>query len=285
MGRFYNTSGREPFDWTEYACREIADTYDAYVDPYTNAKSLNKFGRTRNADASTRTTIAEFLGAAISETFVTTNAIDGIVSDGAMDADTGLVTVEGHTIDSSGNLTFVVQNATLTGQTKSTLATPLARCTRLYRTAGTFASPATALVGNVYAYASSGVTLSAGVPQTDSSVKCMIAAGEQQSQKAATSISSTDYWLVTEISASALRATGAGAKVDVELEFRTLGGVWRPAGATLSLRTDTTAWQSLLFTPYRIIPANSDVRLVAVSSLSDTYVSGTIHGFLARVVG
>lgn len=148
------------------ALNEIYDQYGVWASVDRKRKSLGKFGRTLNADSNVETTVAQLgtVGSPESnETFVTTNAIDGVVSAGASGTDNQVLTIEGHTIDGSGNLTFVVQNVTLTGQTKATLATPLARATRAYVKDGTFGAPATTPEGPCYIYASSGVNLSSGV--------------------------------------------------------------------------------------------------------------------------
>lgn len=88
-------------------------------DCYYKPKTLFKFGQTVNTAAGrAKTTVAEFQGGAAStvfnETYATGNTIDFLVSDNA--SDTEVVRVEGHTLSGS-NLTFVVQNVTLNGQT------------------------------------------------------------------------------------------------------------------------------------------------------------------------
>lgn len=248
-----------------HALAQILNDYSitARVKP----KTLLKFGRTSNADAGVKTTVATFQGAVVNETFATGNTIDRIISDSTSDGET--VTVEGHTI-SSGEFTFVTQNVTLNGQTAVTLTTPLARATRAFNTAGT------ELAGNVYVYEN--VTTTAGVPDTAANTKLMIAAGEQQSEKAATTISKDDYWIVTQVFGSVNR--GNSANVDFSLEVRESGGVFRPK---VRWTVRSTGQNAILLSvaPHIIIPSNADVRLVATSDTANTIADGWINGYLA----
>lgn len=246
-------------------------------------KSLIKFGRTANADDGTQTTVAEFQGSVVNETFATSNSIDSIVSSSGSDTET--VTVEGHTVDGSGNLTFVVQTATLTGQTAVTLGTPLYRATRAYNAAGTFASPASDLVGNVYVYDATEATgITAGVPDVATATKVMIGAGRQQSEKCATAISQHDAWLITGISTGISRATGGTADVDIDVQIQESGGVFRNTPIEIELRTAATATLYVPCIPFLIAPPNSDIRMVATADTNDTVVSGAINGYLATKV-
>lgn len=247
-------------------------------------KSLSKFGRTSAASSSV-TTVAQFQDAVINETFAAGNTIDKVVSTSGSDTSQTLV-VEGHTLDSNNNMVFKVQSVALTGQTAATLGTPLYRATRAYVAKGTFASPATALAGDVAVYASveevSGLT--SGKPDTDTAVKLMVlgTAGYNQSQKCATSISYQDAWIITDIGASVNRASASTVTADIDVEFKEIGGVWRPLGLELSLRTTGLQGAELQVNPPFIIPPNSDVRMVATSNTSSTVVTGRISGPLAK---
>lgn len=246
-------------------------------------KTLRKFGKTSDADASTKTTVATLGTGETNETFSTSNDINALVSSSG--SDTGSITVEGHTIDASGNLTFVSQECVLTGQTPSSLSFPLARCTRLYRTAGTFASPSVDLVGDVFAFTdSSDVTVTGGVPQTASTIKCRIVAGRQQSEKCATSISQTDYWIVKSVTGTVSRNAGNTVTADFDLEIRRLGGVWLPAGIQMIARADSDPKEIVDLDPYIIVPRNSDVRLVATTNTDNTTVSGSVAGILCEII-
>ena len=146
--------------------------------------------------------------------------------------------LECHTIDGSGNLTFVTQSATLDasdGRTEVTLPTPVARVNRLYLAAsGTFDSPQSVPAGNIYVYDNTdGIT--AGVPNTAAATKLLLPAGETQSEKAATSVSSVDYWFISALSAGVSEGTPTAGEVIFRMETRDVenGGVWRPMGRDL----------------------------------------------------
>jgi len=264
------------------AVNTIKSTYGHTVSLLQKAKSLGKFGYTGNADNGVRTTVATFGSVAtvnVNETYSTTNDIDKIVSSSGSDTET--ITLEGHTIDGSGNLTFAVQDVTLTGQTAVTLTTPLARASRAYVKAGTFASPASDLVGDIYVFASSGVTVTNGVPQTSTAVKLRIPAGKNQTEKAATSISSTDYWILTGVKFGLARDVST-ALAEFEVEQRVLGGVWRPFGSIITLSTNQ-AFIYVPYNPYRIVTPNTDVRAVVTATANDTKASALIEGYLVTI--
>ena len=250
------------------------------------AKNLNKFGR-NNAVGTSFETVGEYQGTTANETFVSTNLIDSISSDDQLN-DVGItLTVEGHTVDGSGNLTFVIQNATLDGtdaRTKVALTTPLARATRLYvANSGTFDSPQAVPTGNIYVYDDTdGVT--AGVPTTAAATKVMIIAGETQSEKCATSISYQDFWFIETISAAISTATGPTNIVTVRAEIRDVfnGGVWRPIGRDITLH-DGLNGRSFKYDPLLIVPPNHDVRLRAKTDAGSSGVYGSIQGYLAIV--
>lgn len=269
--------------WIDHAAREIYEQYGERISVIEKRKTLHKFGRTNNADAGVLTTIAQFQDAVVNETYATGNTVDRIVSTNTNDTET--MVVEGHTINgTTGDKTFVAQEVTLTGQTPVALGTALGRVTRAYVKAGTFASPASDLVGDVTVFdnaANSGLT--GGKPDTDASVKIMVlgTAGKNQSEKASTSLSSTDYYLVREVVFSITRSTGANVNVDCDVEFRELGGVWRQVGVEADLRSGASNIIHDEMEPYLIFPPNCDIRLVATSDTADTTVAGYMRGILA----
>jgi len=207
-------------------------------------------------------------GSELHETYVAANTITHIAS--ATAGDTEIVKLEGHTVDGSGDFTFVIQSVTLAGQTKTALGTPLARVTRCYNTG------ATDLVGAVYI--AEDVTFTAGVPQTDTAIHAIVRAGKNQTEKCATTLSSVDYWIITHAYMDVLEKTAAFAST--ELQVREKGSVFlQKVAFAASSGTHT----SFSFDPYLIAPANSDVRLVAVADGASTDVGGGIQGFLATV--
>lgn len=283
QGRGWGTG--VPQDWKlAYAEEVIRNTYSDTVSVWEKKKALNKFGRTSNADSGVSTTVAVFQGTVVNETYVSTNIIDSIVSSNTGDT-TQTITVEGHTIDGSGNLTFVTQNASLNGQTEVTLSTPLARANRAFvANSTTFDSPYAALAGTISIYDNTG-GITSGVPNTAAATKLIIDAGKTQTEKCATSISSQDYWIITALQAS-IEERGPTAAADFQIEIRDVanGGVWRPLGAEISLNSAGQSTAIVKFDPYRIVPKSHDVRVVVISNTANTLCSAEIEGYLASVV-
>lgn len=250
----------------QQAINEIYSTYGDVVSVDLKQKSLIKFGRTSQAQT-TDTTIMTLPTGVFNETYATGNSIDSI-SSSTTDAQT--VTIEGHTLSGS-DLTFVVQNATLQGNTRVALTTPLFRATRIYNTGSV------SLTGNIYVYENT--TLSGGAPVDGTKVHCMIALGKNQSEKASTSLSSADYWIITGYYGDVLEKTAAYANVIPQI--RQFGKVFR--GITNRSASFGVGFDIQL-NPYIIAPKNSDVRLVTAASAANKEVSGGISGYLATIV-
>jgi len=269
-----------------HAERVVYTTYADSISVFSKGKDLNKFGRNR-AVGTNWETVAELQGTTENETYVSTNIIDSIVSDNSSDT-SKTFTIEGHTIDGSGNLTFVTQNATTNasdGQTEVTLTTPIARANRMYlKASGTFNSPQTAPAGNVYVYDNTD-GISAGVPVTAAATKMLLVAGETQSEKAATSVSSVDYWIITYFQAAIGDATGPTNFATVRMESRDVenGGAWRPLGKDYTLWPDTVGVQRF-FDPCLIVPKNHDWRIRAKADGGSTEIYAEAGGWLASVV-
>lgn len=234
-------------------------------------QALNKFGRTEEVTTTSRT-VALLGSGEVNETYQTDNTIDRISSSGAGDMQD--VWIEGHTVDANGNFTYVTQTVTLTGQTPATLSTPLARVHRAYN------AGATNFAGAVYVFRDT--TVSGGVPQTAANVHLVVPQGKNQSFKAAMTVAADEYYFITEVYAAVNKKVGAD--VDVELEIREKGGVFRQQ-FPLSVSTDGANSFNQPFRPYIIVPKNADVRLTA-SALTGTSiaVSGGFDGYLAKVV-
>lgn len=247
------------------AIREIHATYGDVVSVADKAKSLLKFGR--NVSLGTTEEMVWLQGGI--ETLPTMDAITHISSSDAGDAQE--VKVEGHTVTGTGasaEFTFVIQTATLNGQTKVELDTPLARATRLYN------NDSTEFAGNIYAFEDD--TLTGGVPDTDS--KIHLKTIRNQSQKAATTISGQDYWIITNVYASVNRQQAASA--DFYFERREPGGVFR------SFLEGTAHSTGPAFIPpldtLIVIPKNNDFRVTASASASGVSVTAWVDGLLAR---
>lgn len=251
--------------WMEHAKQVIFADYAVNVSLEAKNKDLLKFGRHENVQT-TKTTLMTLPAGIYNETYVTDNLINSIISTSTADGET--ITIEGHTL-AAGNFTFTTQNVVLTGQTEVALGTALARVTRAFNIS------ATELAGVVSISETN--TYSSGVPVTAALVHLQIRAGEQQSEKAATTISSVDYWVITSIYADMLEKTAASA--DVQLEVQRSGGVFRQV-TDMSASSNHRGFQD--FKPYIIVPSNADVRLRAAASANDKDVSGGIIGALLK---
>lgn len=254
--------------------REVLNSYGDTVSVEEKKKSLLKFGLNDNVGTS-RTTIMQFQGSETNETYCTTNAIDRVVT--TDNTFTGTVTIEGHYIDGSNNLIFAVQTATLTGQTAVTLGTALARATRIYISDGSALASASDVI-----YVYENVTTTAGVPDTASKTHVLMDGTYHGSQKASTSISSTDYWFITKAYAGVNKK--ASAAVDVEVQVRTYTDAAFRTLFKLPLDTNGASYFQIDAPPIFIIPKNSDVRMVAASSTSGTEVIGGLAGYLAKII-
>ena len=270
--------------WHNAAIRQIYGDYGDMVSILSKNKALSKFGRTDNTVSSTKVTIGGFPDTINNETLETTNVIDAVISTSASDTET--LVIEGHTIDANGLLTFAIQDVVLTGQTKAALTTPLARATRAYVKNGTFASPASDLVGRVSIYDDTGGQSAGGVPNTDSAVKLQIRGdlGRNQSEKCATAISNNDYWLIREAHCAIASNAAGTVNADIEIEIKQLGGVWRPVGIEASLRAGSQSFTTIDLYPIIVVPPNSDVRMVVTATANDVSASGRMEGLLAKKV-
>lgn len=244
---------------------EIADVYGDYV--YIKPKKLTKFGKNLDIDAGVSETLWVTGG---NETYQPSNVnnIDSVSS--SDNGDTQSITVEGH-IASGDTLTFVSQTVTLTGQTPVVLPTPLHRMTRLFNNNGTD------FAGTIYGYSGGAVT--AGVPQVQDSIHLTVAVGDNQSFKAATTLSSYDYWLITAASFSVNRSGAQTRIVDFSIEIRNYEKVFRKIYPITV--TNSGGSIEVLFDVPLTIPKESDVRVTAISSGADTAVSCFLSGFLA----
>lgn len=265
-----------PLDWwVRAAYHQIESTYGD--EAVYKGKTLFKFGENRGVGTS-EATIMGFTGSETSETYVTTNAIDSIVSSSG--SNTMEVTIEGHTVTGTGTdskFVFVVQTATLNGQTPVTLSTPLARATRLYN------SSVTPLAANsiVYVYDNAS-TVTNGVPDTDSNVHVIMeeALKTNTSLKAATAFSNTDYFLLSQVYFGVEKKTSAS--VDFMLKIRPPGCLFR---SVFSVPLDTAGNPSnwIDVRPMIVVPKNSDVILTAVASTTNVAVDGGFNGLICEV--
>ena len=257
----------------ELAELRIANTYGDEVSVKNKAKTLLKFGR--NEDLGTSQETIWTLGG--HETLPTTNAIDTISSSDA--GDDGVIRIEGHTVSGTGvdsQFTFVVQTATLNGQSKVTLGTPLARVSRVYEDDGL------ALAGTVQVYEDTAI--SGGLPSdaTKAHIEIDGAGGNTQSLKGATTFSNLDYALITGLTVSV--AKKQQGSVDFVLEIQLPGKVFRPV-QRVTLTSSAQSAMTIPFAPHVIVPKNSDVRVVATGSTTGMEVDASFNSYLAQVRG
>ena len=261
----YNLEHYHDDPWIKYAEQEIRSNYGDSVSVLAKSKSLLKFGK--NTDLGTSSETVQAQGG--NETYVTTNAIDTISSSSA--SDTNEVTVEGHTI-SGGVFTFVTQTVTLTGQTKALLATPLARCSRVYNVG------AVNMLGNIYVYEDTAI--SSGAPTDATKIHVRILAGEQQTYKCSTTFSDGDYAIITNGFATVDKKTAAS--VDFVFEVRPAGSVFRPV-LEFGISTNGGAFIMPL-QPFVVVPKNADIRVTAAASTTGVSVRAGFQAALASVI-
>ena len=246
--------------------REIQATYSDVVSIDRKAKSLLKFGRSAQLSTSGLQTVWTVGG---NETYVSTNSISRISSSSA--SDTEVIRIEGHTV-SDGKFTFVVQNVTLSGQTKVTLDTALARVSRISNNGGT------ELVGRVVVYEDT--TIVGGIPSDATKIHIDIPLGFQQSLKSATTFSDQDYYVMTGFYGSVSAKTSAA--VDFYVEIREPNGVFLPMACFTASSTGGNSDISL--DPAIIAPKNSDLRVRCETQDNNAVVFGIFKGYLAKVL-
>ena len=251
-----------PFE-VRHAIEEIRAQIGA--DSFLKARSLFKFGLSTTVGTS-YVTVQEHGG---NETYPTANTIDSVISSNAGDDQT--VEIEGHTVDGNGDFIFQKQTATLNGQTRVALATPLARSTRVANIG------ATEIAGTVYVHQAD--TYTGGVPDTASKVHVIMSATHQQSLKAAITISKNDYWIITSGLIGVAQKSGSPI-VTFKIQVREKGGVFRTRATATTSNSQSVP---IYFNPPLIVPANSDVRIQAKSSTSNTEVEAWMNGYVAQL--
>ena len=251
--------------------REIQATFGDVVSIDKKAKSLVKFGKSKELNAGVLETVWPVGG---NEVYVDTNAIDSISSSNAND--TQEVYMECHTVEGTGEdqkFTFMTQVVTLNGRNRVPLPSPVARVSRVYNNNGT------ELQGQVYVYQDTPITN--GVPTDITKVHAVIPQGFQQSFKAATTFSNEDYYILTGGFGSV--SNKQAANVDFYLEVRTAGKIFRQ-GAAVSAASTGGSWVIEL-DPAIIIPKNSDIRVRCDAGTNGAVVFASFKGYLAKVIG
>lgn len=257
----------------EYAEHVIYKTFGDVVSVEEKAKTLAKFGF-RDDIGTSKATVAGLGAGVLNETLLTSNTRLYVSSSSTSDT-TDTITIEYHTVSGTGNdaqFTFGTVAVALNGQTEVDTGVDVARVSRMYVSDGS-----ADLVGTVYAYTTSGN--SSGVPTTAASVRCAIPAGDNQSFKAATTFSNTDYFIMTGGWVSFLDKTAGVATC--EFQIKAPGRPWRTQ--FIVGVGDGGPSAILPLTPYFIVPKNYDVRVIASADGTNTAVSAVFNGYLASV--
>ena len=253
--------------WLQHAIANIKADYGDTVSAEAKNKDLLKFGRNQLIQT-TKTTLMTLPTGIYNEVYLNSNSIDTMSS--SLTTANALLQVEGHTV-SGGVFTFVTQAATLNGRNKVTLTTPLARCTKAYNNGSVDTS------GTVYFYENTAIV--AGVPTDGNKVHLMIVAGLNNSEKASTTISNTDYYVVTEFYCDCLEKVATFGIV--HLEVRLQGKVFRNV---IDISANDTKDGRHEFHPYLVVPKNSDIRLRVTASSNNKDFSGGFEGVLLKVI-
>ena len=246
--------------------REIEQQFGEKVSIDRKAKSLIKFGKSASLPAGSLQTVWTVGG---NETYVDDNTIDSISSSNVNDNQE--IYLECHTVDAEGNFTFLTQTVNLNGQTRVALPVPVARVSMAYNNNGT------EIQGRVAVYENT--TLTNGIPTDVSKIHIDIPLGLQESFKAATTFSNTDYFVLTGGFGS-VSSKQAGA-ADFYLELREQGKVFRQVAAISA--TSSGPWEIKL-DPAVIIPKNADIRVRAETEDNNLVVFTVFQGYLAKVL-
>ena len=251
------------------AINVVKEQYGVTVSVDAKKKNLLKFGRNASVSGDIAT-VMTLPSSVDNETYVAANSIGLLVSSSGSDSTT--YGVEGHTVDGSGNFTFVSQNVVANGQTAVSLGTPMARCNRIENLGNADN------VGTISVY-QLGEDAPSGVPSDGTKVHCIVAAGRNQSEKCATTLSNIDYWFITSVHVNVIEKTSSSA--EFRLEIRDKGSVFKPKAF---FSASNTSFGGADFDPFYIVPANADVRIRALSSGTNIECTAYINGFLAKVV-
>jgi hypothetical protein len=249
--------------------REIERQFGQKVSIDRKAKSVLKFGKSAPLTTGSLQTVWTVGG---NETYVSDNTIDSISSSSAADQEE--IYIEGHTVTGTGfdqEFTFVSFTINLNGQTRVALPIPLARVSLAYNNNG---SP---LAGRVVVYENT--ALNGGIPTDVTKIHIDIPLGFQESFKAATTFSSTDYYVLTKgFGAVSGKQDGAA---DFYLEIREPGKTFRQVAAVAG--SNASSW-IIDLNPAVIIPKNCDIRVRVDSGSNNLVVFSSFQGYLAKVL-
>lgn len=232
-----------------------------------NRKDLNKFGG--NPAVGMSEISLNSWGA--DEVFQTENI--QLIATSTSASDAGKVVNVEHMTLANDQFTFGTQQVTLDATnprtTSATLPTAAARWTRIYSTE--------AMVGDVYIFRSSAFTN--GLPDTITTVHNHIPAGENQSQKAGTTIAHSNYFLMFQYWADVIAKTGVA--VGIRFKVREYGGAFRT-----SPRRGCSSHHDLThrYDVPRIIKPGSDIIITGLSTSASTDSTAGFDGIFADIL-
>lgn len=242
------------------AMREIFETTS--VKTVCKRKTLNKFG----ARFDLGTDVAVIKTWSTPEEYQSSNVQSYVVSTNA--ADTGEVVVETMVLV-NGKFVFTEQRVSLTGQTPAPIPVPCARWMRAYVNDGA--------VGDVWVFRE-GATVTFGVPDLPH-VHNHIPAGLNQSQKCATTIAHSNFFLLEHLWASLVQKASEIAAV--QLRVREYGHVFRTYPQR-AISSDSSLDHVLRF--LAIIPPGADIEISGQAGSANTWVTAGFSGVFADIV-
>lgn len=257
--QFYCMSAHDPR--MAFAVREIYQTYGHKV--CINRAAFHRYGG--NPAVGTSQEPVNSWGQF--EEYQTSNVTLNLSSSSASDAMP--VVIEYLYFDGNNDLILGTQIATLNGQTPVALPSAGARWNRMILT--------TTNAGDIYIYRG---TETGGVPDTSTNIHCHIPAGSGISQKAAISVASTNYLILTQSWVDLVK------KQDAAVVVRYKGRVLPNDFIVQPRRASTTGdSMSYVLEPCIILPPNSDLEVTAEAAAgTDNDVTAGFDGYFADII-
>lgn len=254
-----------------YAMQVVYNQYGHNISFCTDPEPFSKEARNPLTTSATGGSEIAFMPSGVNfETYVNDNLIDSISSANA--GDNQLIYIEGCKLE-NGNFVRVKQQATLDGQNKVSLDTPLVRVDYAENINGTD------LLGNVYIYQGSSAVVG-GVPSDNAKIHLIINYLENRSDKSGTSIPYNKYLIITNWIVKFDKKNSGFT--DVKFQIRTQNSVFKSrASITVSDNQNGLVQNA---NPFYIVQPNSDIRLVGTADSSNTDVSAGYYGYWATII-
>ena len=219
--------------------------------------SIHKYGRTDDLALNTESVVWSYSGTQVGYAFSATADIDTISSSSA--ADTQDVVIQG--LDT--NWEQVEQTATLNGQSKVVLTTPLIRVFRAYN------DNSTNFTGNIYVYPDTAIT--GGVPNDTTKVRLHIPSGLiNQTLTTVYSVPARKTAYLYDITTSTNNKVAAS--VAILFKVRLFGKVFRVKDSRSVNSTGSSSHHESQVVP-EVIPEKSDIYITANSGTINAQIS------------